>query len=327
MQPYQQQFNLMLDALSKGSELPLGKLNKDFKDARYARALRALQMRNLFVQVTGNYSSTNANNTYTVYSPPLDLPVIVTGCSLANAVPLSAGISGEIRIRPPVPLSENFIQPSIAFNAATHSIYFPCPFILNAGEQIAVDFGLNAPQAGDVFVTSDQRLVFFCVAVKDCLSSEDLALAAEVKEAIDASAYQRRIYLNCHSLNSNHLVYDPDPVVVGSVAEAETRPVGSPVLVLGLGATTCGALLTIQDTMLQHSFTVVPTLNYNLFFPLVGQAGNPEILGPYCGYFRFPVPHLLRIGSTLAMRAVSTVNVGVSFPVDAEQMSFECLSV
>lgn len=330
---YHEQFNAMLAALANGSYLPPVKANGDFKSARYRRAIKALQARNLFVSATGNFPVNDPNATYTIFTPPLNEDVIVCGCSLANQGTLQADrISGEIRIRPPATLSSNYIQPQIAFGPASFSIYFPAPFLLRASDQIAIDFGFNAPQVGTTVSTTDQTIVFFCISVKSCLSQEDAALADDVRRMIQASPYQRKIFLNCVSGDDNAIVYPGAlPLVGGEVADPETRPVSSPMLILGMGTTLNASRIAILETAIQHSFTLGEIINIrNLFWTGSFQSNTT---GPYYSYFRFPVPHLLRPGAQLSAHLVNGLNAGAIFdgqlgpPTNGTVLSFECLSV
>jgi hypothetical protein len=343
MLSYREQFNAMLAALAQGKGyLPPAKANSDLKTARYIRALRALQTRNLFVPAIGNYPPTVADptladgdSTYTTFTPPLNEDVIVCGCSLgnvvSNAVP-DQGISGELRIRPPRALSANYINVTFAFTPASYSIYFPAPFILRASEQIAIDFGLNAPQTGSTFDPREQTIVFFCISVRSCLSSEDAALANELRAVIEASPYQRKIFLNCVSPNANQVQFST-PVAIGSTAISETRPISSPMLVLGIGTTFHSSKLSIVETAIQHSFTTGELINCrNLFTSTLAGGISLWAAGPYYSYFRFPVPHLLRPGATLACRHLNGLggtgfDGGLGYPSDGTVLAFECLSL
>jgi hypothetical protein len=327
---YREQFNAMLAALATGQLVPPQKASEDFKALRYGRALKALRMRNLFVPTVGNFSSTNSNADYTTFTPPLTEDVIVCGCSVssnATGVGSSTQMSGEIRIRPPVLMYSNYVQARWMFGPAAFSIYFPSPFILKAGEQIAVDVGFNAPDPAFVVSTAEQTVVFFCVAVKPCLSDEDMVVAATIESLIDSAPYQRKIYLNCTTPNSNRIDFGVvDPVPDGTSVFAETRVVSSPMLVLGLGTTLKRSQISIQDTEQQHSFTLNSFLRGRALFRTIGTILGPVSTGPYYSYFRFPVPHLLKPGATLACQVINQDDQAIPYPSQSPTLSFECLT-
>lgn len=331
---FEQQFNAMIDALSRGNYSPSGNVQKSFQNARFVQAKKALQSRNLLVAATGNYLNANNNASFTTFTPPLGFDVIVFGCSLSSDIKPTTNamsiIRGEIRIRPPQPLSDNHIQPQKAFAPGTYSIYFPVPFVLEAGDQIATDFGFNAPQAENPAVdVAEQQIIYFCLQVKDCLDSADNAVLDEIKADITNLDYQRKYFLPCTNLtqstsgaNGWEVIDIPDNLA----ANAITRPLSQSVLVLGFSLLNSPAVrLAIGDSSLQHSFTLGQLVKSpNLFWAY--SAIEPGIPGPFYSYFRFPMPHLLRQGSQLTCQAIA----GLSGPPDLGTdfgLTFECITV
>lgn len=327
---YREQLNAMLAALGSGQLVPPQKANEDFQALRYGRILKALHCRNLFVPTVGNFSSTSPNADYTTFTPPLTEDVIVCGCSVSNnsgGVGSVTQMSGELRIRPPVFMYSNYVQARYMFGPAAFSIYFPSPFILKAGEQIGVDIGFNAPDPAFLASTAEQTVVFFCIAVKPCLSDSDLATAAEIESLINSVPYQRKIYLNCTTPNGNRIDFGvAAPVATGVSVFAETRVISAPMLVQGLGTTLKRSQISIQDTEQQHSFTLNAFLRGRALLRTVGSTIGPTDTGPYYSYFRFPVPHLLKPGATLACQIINQGDQDVPYPSQSPTLSFECLT-
>ncbi len=325
---HQRQFAAMADALMRGQFTPSLEVNRRFKDTRINTALKALRCRNLFVPAQGNYLAANSNNSFTCFTPPLGGDVIVFGCSLSSdLLPTTNAMSiirGEVRIRPPAPLCDNHIQPQKAFGPATYSIYFPCPFLLEAGDQIAVDFGFNAPEAGDTSVdTAEQQILFFCVQVKECFDAEEETVAEQIKREVEGRDYQRKLFLPCTA-----------PLFTSAAGqdrlgrENATRPVSNCVLVTGYSLTYGvtqpeAARLSLGDTAEQYSFTMGRLVHAtNLFWPF--SAIEQGIRGPYYSYFRLPVPHLLRPGAQLV---ATSVGPGAPPNGDLIALVFDCLLV
>lgn len=316
----------MLDALMYGRNLvPTAKVNKRFKDARLNKALKALRCRNVLVPATDNYISTNSNSSFTVFTQPLGYDVIVLGASISSdqkpEVNTFEIITGELRIRPPQPLSINYIQPQKAFAPATYSIYFPAPFILRAGEQIATDFGLNAPESGEALSTSEIQIVFFGVQVLACLDEADARLSKQIEQEIAGRQWQRRLLLSCQSDAATGLL-------TGATAEGVTRPISSSALVIGwsiAGADPGNVRLSLSDTATQHSLTTGKYIKSpNLFWAY--SRIEPGTNGPYYSYFRLPVPHLLRPGSQLQASMIAGLS-GAAGASQSISLVFELLHV
>lgn len=299
-----------------------------FKDSRISTALKALRCRNLFVPATGNYLAANSNNTFTCFTPPLGGDVIVFGCSLSSDLSPETNamsiIRGEVRIRPPAPLSDNYIQPQKAFGPATYSIYFPCPFLLEAGDQIAVDFGFNAPQSGETSVDiSEQQILFFCIQVKDCFDAQEEDVADAIRREVEARDYQRKLLLPCYDRAFSEAIASGQDVLG---PENETRPVSNCVLVMGYSLTFGfngeTSRMSLGDTAEQYSFTMGRMVHAaNTFWPY--SAIEQGVRGPYYSYFRLPVPHLLRPGAQL----VASVAGPSGLNGDLQALVFDCLLV
>lgn len=306
---YPDQFSVMLDALMRDSYQPSVEVLKKFKNHRTTKALKALRCRNIFIPATGSFLNANTSDSFTVYTQPLGSDVIVFGCSLSNDIkPTNNTLSvirGEIRIRPPAPLSDNYIQPQKAFGPATYSVFFPCPFVLDAGDQIAIDFGFNAPEANDAAVDSqEQQILFFCVQVKDCLDADDQVIEQQILSEIQGRIYQRRLLVPC--TNSQAGLGGQDIVVLDAngQGEAVTRPIMATTLVTGYSIANHGSIrIALADTATQHSFTLGQRVKAPNLFDAFETIEN-GIVGPYYSYFRLPVPHLLRPGAQLACSAI-----------------------
>lgn len=333
MQNYPEQFAVMLDALTHTSYLPSAGVLKKFKDHRIAQALKALRCRNIFVPATGFFLNANTNDSFTVYTQPLGSDVIVFGCSLSSDIkPLTNALSiirGEIRVRPPAPLSDNYIQPQKAFGPARYSIYFPCPFILDAGDQIAIDFGFNAPEAADAAVdSSEQQIVFFCIQVKDCLDADDQIIEQQIINEVQDRTYQRRLLIPCANSSDPTTFGGQDRILLNAFGEGEavTRPIMATTLVVGYSLTSHGEKrLALADTATQHSFTLGQRIKApNLFWAF--DAIENGIPGPYYSYFRLPVPHLLRPGAQLACSVIDGL-AGAPTGASALAFMFELITV
>lgn len=350
MQFYQQQLDAMIQALAAGQYAPPASVAKAFAQKRVNAVSKALSLVNVFLPASGHFAQADPNSTFTVYTKPLQRDVIVMGCSLMSKDETTQSrLSGEFRLRLPEPLShlsQNYIFPAMAFAPATYSIFFPAPFILRASEQIAIDFGWNAPQAGETTVTDRIEIVLFCVAVKDCLSSDDQQILNRAIQVINDTPYQRRLFLNSWTHGSvavtsqtnspfqsgtdNLVVYDPQNVSTvavpkGTLTSSETRPADAPLLVVGLAINSCGETVRITDTGNGYSFTQGEFIYaHSLWYPeefVVNQTRSP-----YYSYFRLPVPHLLRPGATLFTEHLNSTDATQS-AFNPEHMIWECVSV
>jgi hypothetical protein len=346
---YNGQLEAMINALEVGNYSPPVQAAQSFKQRRVNAISKALSLTNLFVPVSGHFPQASSNSTFTIYSKPLQRDVIVMGCSLMAFDERTLNrLAGEFRLRLPEPLShlsQNYIFPAMAFAPATYSIFFPAPFILRASEQIAVDFGWNAPQSGRA--TNDDRIeiVLFCAAVKNCLATDDLDILRRATGVVNESDYQRRLLLNSWTHGSravtsqtnspfysgvdNMVVYPQQPlssvaVPKGSLTSSETRPADLPLLVVGLALNSCGETVRITDTGSGHSFTQGEYVYaHSLWY-------SEEFLtsitrGPYYSYFRLPVPHLLRPGATLFTEHLNSDQASQT-AFNPEYMVWECLT-
>lgn len=331
---FQNQFDAMVDALRRGDYAPSGNAAKRYKAIRLEQATKALQTRNIFAAATGHYISVSPAATFTVFTQPLGFDVIVFGCSLSSDIkPTTNALSiirGEVRIRPPQPLSENHIEPQKAFAPATYSIFFPCPFILQAGDQIATDFGFNAPESGETATdVAETQIVYFCLQVKDCLDQADRAVLDDINGEIIGNDYQRKLFVPCTNLTLGATAQAGWQVVdipAAGTANAVTRPLSSDVLVLGYSLLSADSVrVALGDSALQHSFTIGQLLKSpNLFWAY--SAIEPGIPGPFYSYFRFPMPHLLRRGSQLTCSAMSGLTGAPGGATDFG-LTFECVTV
>lgn len=348
---YQHQLDVIISALEAGQYSPPPVIARDFKQRRVNAVNRALSMTNVFMPLAGSFPLADSNSTFTLYSKPLQRDVIVMGCALmAKNERLANRIIGEFRLRLPEPLShlsQNYLFPAMGFAPATFSIRFPAPFILKASEQIAVDFGFNAPQSGDREDINIERIeiVLFCVAVKNCLASDDADILARAVQVINDNDYQRRVLLNSWTHGSvavtsqtdspfysgvdNMVIYPQQPlssvaVPKGSLTSSETRVADIPLLVVGVAINSCGETIRITDTGSGHSFTQGDLMYaHSLWYPEEFLTFTTR--GPYYSYFRLPVPHLLRPGATLFTEHLNS-DLATQTAFNPEYMVWECLT-
>ncbi len=345
---YHDQLDVMIAALASGSFSPPAQTARDFKRKRLNAVSRALGLTNVFVAVEGHFAQANSRSSFTVYTRPLQRDVIVMGCSLMSYDErVDNRLAGEFRLRLPEPLShlsQNYIFPGQGFAPATYSVFFPAPFILKASEQIAIDFGWNAPQANRDTNTDNIEIVLFCAAVKDCLASEDIDVLKEATQIINDTDYQRKVLLNSATINSvavtsqtdspfysainNMVVYPQQPlssvlVPKGSLTQSETRIADIPLLVVGLAINSCGETVRISDTGTGHSLTMGQFVYaHSLWYP--EEFTTFATRSPYYAYFRLPVPHLLRPGSTLFTEHLASDQAQQN-AFNPEYMVWECL--
>lgn len=349
MQHYRAQFDAMVAALASGQYAPPVETARAFKQKRINAVTKALGLTNLFVPVNGVYPSSDPNATLTLYTRPLQRDVIVMGCSLMSFDErIDNRISGEFRVRLPAPqehLSQNYIFPAMGFAPATYSVFFPAPFILKASEQIQIDFGQNAPQAGQELDTGNMQVVLFCASVKNCFDSDEQDLLARCIRIVNETDYQKRVLLNSWTHGSvavtsqtdspfaggvdNVIVYPPTNVSSVAVAKgtettSETRQADVPLLVVGVSINSCGESIRITDTGNGYSFTQGDFIYaHSLFYPEDFIVSLYR--GPYYSYFRLPVPHLLRPGSTLFTEHLAT-DESEQDPFNPEFMIWECIT-
>jgi len=349
MQFYQQQFDAMVAALAVGQYAPPIEIARTFKQKRVNAVTKALGLTNLFVPVNGSYPSANSNATFTLYTRPLQRDVIVMGCSLMSFDErIDNRIAGQFRVRLPAPqehLSQNYVFPALGFAPATYSVFFPAPFILKASEQIQIDFGWNAPQAGQELNTDNIQCVLFCASVKNCFDSDEQELLRTCIEVINGTDYQKRVLLRSWTHGSigltsqtdsafvggvdNVIVYTPPgnsttAVPKGTLTSSETRQSDVPLIVVGVSINSCGEDIRITDTGTGYSFTQGDFIYaHSLYYPedfLVSL-----YRGPYYSYFRLPVPHLLKPGSTLFTEHLAGEDASQD-PFNPEYMIWECIT-
>lgn len=349
MQYYQAQFDAMVAALANNQYVPPPDIARSFKQKRINAVTKALGLLNLFVPVNGAYPSVDSNATFTVYTRPLQRDVIVMGCALMSADELTVNrIAGEFRVRLPAPqqhLSQNYIFPAMGFAPASYSVFFPAPFILKASEQIAIDFGQNAPQGGQPLSLDNMQVVLFCASVKNCFDQDEQDLLARCIRIVNETDYQKRVLLRSWTQGSiavtsqtdspfiggvdNLIVYDPPgnsttPVSKPSLTTSETRQADVPLIVVGLSINSCGEEIRITDTGTGYSFTQGDYVYaHSLFCPEEFLVNNYK--GPYYSYFRLPVPHLLKPYATLFTEHLTGPNT-VQDAFNPQYMIWECVT-
>jgi len=349
MRLYQQQLDAQIAALANGGYSPPDAINRAFKQARLNAVSKALGLQNIFLSTNGAFEQTSPFATFTVYTKPLQKDVIVMGCALMSFDERTENrIGSEFRLRLPQPLehlSQNYIFPAMAFAPATYSVFFPAPFILKASEQIAIDFGLNAPQSdmGTIQEGENIQIVLFCATVKNCLSSEDIQILDRAVQIINETDYQRRVLLNSYTHGSvavtsqtdspffsavdNMVVYpgfgSSAAITKGTLTTSETRPADIPLIVTGLGLNSCGETVRISDTATGYSFTLGDFVYaHSLWYPEEFVVFTTR--GPYFSFFKLPVPHLLKPGATLFTEHLSSDQASQS-AFNPEYMVWECL--
>lgn len=346
---YRTQFDAMVAALASGQYAPPPGVARSFKQKRINAVTKALGLTNLFVPVNGHFPSTDSNANFTIYTRPLQRDVIVMGCSLMSFDErIDNRLTGEFRLRLPAPqehLSQNYIFPAMAFAPATYSVFFPAPFILKASEQIAIDFGWNAPQAGLPFDTDNIQIVLFCASVKNCFDQDEQDLLARCIQIVNETDYQKRVLLNSWTHGSiavtsqtdspfvggvnNAIVYTPPgistvAVAKGTLTSSETRQSDVPLLVVGVSINSCGEDIRITDTGNGYSFTQGDFIYaHSLYYPEDFTVSTYR--APYYSYFRLPVPHLLKPGSTLFTEHLAGADADQD-PFNPEYMIWECIT-
>lgn len=327
---YQQQLDAMVNALMRDSYSPAPDIADAFKRARLNRCRRALTELNVLVPARGsNTYEDSADDTFTIYTKPLNRDVIVLGCALTTVgIHVDNRIVGEFRLRLPEPLghlSQNYIFSNTAFAPATYSVFFPSPFVLKASEQIAIDFGWNAPQAELDTPREINEIVLYCVSVKDCLSSEDLDVLKECERIIRDNDYQRRVLLTMFTPGSraltfdtgtaylsgfeNAIIYTPDNTP-GVHTTGITRTADIPLLAIGVATSACFTQLRLTDMSTGYSFTQQEFINSDSIYYPDEAITSDDIESPYYSYFRLPVPHLLRSGGAFFGEFIN----GITFP-------------
>lgn len=358
MRHYQQQFDAMIAALVNGQYAPPPSTARAFKQKRINQVTRALGLINLFVPLDGFYPSFNPNATFTAYTRPLQRDVIVMGCSVMSYTQnVDNRLIGAFRVRLPAPqehLSQNYIFPAMGFAPATYSVFFPAPFILKASEQLAIDFGQNAPQAGQelhinfaIDAAKHNQIVLFCANVNTCFDQDEQDLLARCIQLINETDYQKRVLLQSWTRGSraltsqtnspfiggvdNLIVYDPPgnsttAIPIGAETISETRQADIPLLVVGVSSNAIEDI-RITDTGTGYSFTQGDFIySHSLFYPEEFLVSNYR--GPYYSYFRLPVPHLLRRGATLFTEHLAGNDIDrLSLePFNPEFMIWECIT-
>ncbi len=358
MQYYRQQFDAMIAALAHNQYAPPLETARAFKQKRINAVTRALGLTNLFVPVDGFYPSFDPNATFTSYTRPLQRDVIVMGCSVMSYTQnVDNRLIGAFRIRLPAPqehLSQNYIFPAMGFAPATYSVFFPAPFILKASEQIAIDFGQNAPQAGQelhinftIDAAKHNQVVLFCATVNNCFDQDEQELLARCVRVVNETDYQKRVLLPSWTHGSqavtsqtdspfiggmdNLIVYNPPgnsttAIPVGSETTSETRQTDVPLLVTGVSINSIEDI-RITDTGTGYSFTQGDFIYaHSLFYP--EEFLQSIYRGPYYSYFRLPVPHLLRPGATLFTEHLAGDDIDrLSLePFNPEYMVWECIT-
>lgn len=353
---YQSQFDAMVNALASGQYAPPPDIARSFKQKRINAVTKALGLTNVFVPVNGFYPTANPNATFTAYTRPLQRDVIVMGCSLMSFDQIIDNrLIGAFRVRLPAPqehLSQNYIFPAMAFAPATYSVFFPAPFILKASEQIAIDFGQNAPQAGQQLhinfrfdETRHNQVVLFCASVNSCFSQDDQDLLIRCIQFINETDYQKRILLQSWTHGSiavtsqtdspfvggvdNLIVYNPPGISSVAVSKgdstvSETRIADTPLLVVGVSMNAVGEDIRVTDTGNGYSFTQGDFIYAQSLF-YTGEFLTSLYRGPYYSYFRLPVPHLLRPGASLFTEHLAGFD-SEQEPFNPEYMIWECIT-
>ncbi len=306
-----QLFEILLSAAgNRKTLLPDARLASAYAKARYNKAMRSLRSRNLLVPAIGKFHLANPNDTYTCYTPPLSDDVIVCGLTLSSlsatqGTIFSPDFVGEIRIRRPngPAIGANLLNVQQQFKATRMNWRFPAPFILRANDQLAMDVGFNVP-AGVVFTgqpvftlfsegaTEQQFAIFWCVAVKDCLSDDDQIVAELIKREIQDQPFQRPVMLPSGTLNSQFQMVEFTSLT--STVSSTTRTAERPLLITGIQTNLSRSRVKINDTYDDHAFTLNTFVNARNFACYEEQENTHIQM-----WQDFPIPHLLRTGAAI----------------------------
>lgn len=329
MQFYNQSdlFWLLISAARHPALVPDPALLKKYADTRLARAIKALRSKNIFLYTEGTRTSVNLNDVTTIYTQPAGTRLLVVGYTdnLRYGVTQQSTVLGgpdvvfpqthQIRVvgNEGVEFSDDFMmaQSGASGQPRFTSVFLPVPFILEANEQIAVTLGYDTAMSAPAQIP-DQAFIFFAVKVKDRLTSDDMDAIEEIKTYIANHNYQRGVFLNCVSPNTEDIEFDA--AGVGGLAECQTRPASGPLLITGIGTTLLASTILITDTANGHSFSLNQPMQssaLNMFDNAdpTQPAGNPEGAAIWEHYQQLAIPHLLRPGAALHATIVNGVGI------------------
>lgn len=314
---------MLLSAASRLDLQPDQATLEAYHKKRLARAVKALRSRNVFLYTEGVRTSLNPNDITTIYTQPAGVRMLVMGYSdnfrFGNTNQPATGAFSETypemhraRIvgQDGHALSEDFLaaQSGSSGQPRYTSTLLPVPVLIEADQQIAVDLGYDSAAAARTGEIPTQAFCFFCVKVKDRLTSDDLDTVREIETYIANNRYQRGIYLNCVSpgLEAVHF----STAAINGIANCLTRPANRPLLITGIGSSLGCSKLVITDTADDYSFTLnKPAQSSALMMPNFEDVGIPRsapCAAPcHTHYFEFPIPHLLKSGAQLAVQAVN----------------------
>jgi len=292
-----------------------------YKAKRLARAVKALRSKNIFLFTEGSRTSVNVNDITTIYTQPVGARLMVVGYSDnfrygatqqedGAGVPIKVIFPQMHRVRivggkAPRALSDDLVMAQAGASGQPRytSTLLPCPFILEADEQIAVDLAYDTAMSEPTNIPT-QAFIFFCVRVKDQLSSEDYLIIEDIKTYTRDHDYQRGIFLNCVSPSQEDIEFST--ALAGGIATCETRPANGPLLITGVGTTLLASKLTITDTGNGHSFSLNRAMRSSALNMPDGadpsgaiQQADAATAYPWTYYYQFPAAHLLKPGALL----------------------------
>lgn len=317
-------FWVLISAARDAQLRPDSTLLRQYKESRIRKAIKAVRTKNIFLFTEGTRTSVNLNDITTIYTQPAGVRLMVVGYSdnlrYGGTMQPDAALAASKVIFPQMhrvrvignagkALCEDLCpaQAGVSGQPRYTSTLLPAPFILEANEQIAVDLGYDTAMSAPAVIPA-QAFIFFCVKIKDQLTSEDLNAIEDIKIYVANHNYQRGIFLNCFTLAGTSATDDIEfsTAIAGGVASCDTRPANRPLLITGVGTTLLASTILITDTYDGHSFSLnramrSSALNMVDNSDVTGsiEAGVPDGAPIWASYFEFPSPHLLRSGAQL----------------------------
>lgn len=321
-------------------------LQAAYNKQRFNQAMRSLRSRNIFLYTEGSRPSTNLNSTNTIYTQPAGVCLLVLGYSdnlrygAVNSATLAGPNPAEIilpqmhRVRIVGPMQSVLVEDLVPAQAGVSGqprytqTRFVSPVILEADQQFAIDLAYDTAEAAAAATILPQAFVFFCLKVKDKLTSQDCALVAEIQAFIRNHDFQIANNFNCAAIDSAVTGID-----IGTSAGArvfcQTQPANAPTLITGIGMTLSAVKLKITDTIDGSSFSLDRFMQSSALNmpPYENSAqlqtyGAPVVAPIWTGYYQLPVPHLLVQGAQLQAEIVNGGDAGAGANSITDQNTF-----
>lgn len=330
-------------------------LQAAYNEKRCVRALKSLRSRNIFLYTEGTRTSTDLNNTNTIYTQPAGERLLVLGYSdnfrygavttetAAGPNPTALTLLQTHRVRVvggnERTLIDDFVpaQAGVSGQPRYTNAQLVAPTILEPNEQIAIDLGYDPAGGAAPADIPPQAFIIFCLRVKDKLSALDQETFADVQRFINAEPVQRSLFLNCFTndpsvgagaaFNAGYQVTGLDGgSAAGQLVSCFTPPVNVPVLITGIGSNLEASKLTISDLSDGSSFSLNrPMQSSALNLPGyenstdLTTAGAPVVGPNWTSYYALPMPHLLKRGAQLRADIVNGGDAGAGPGTITEQ--------